>query len=121
MQQCLHALAPDAAPKPATENRKPETANCLVKREKGGKKAGKASSVKDKYEENQSTTKISKNFATSPGSFLGTLNSELETPNWVQDLDAGRFDISILNAIGAGRPLPELLDVFQAEIAAAGR
>jgi hypothetical protein len=121
MQQYLQALNPDATPQPAAGNRKPETANCLVKREKNGKKVGKTSSVKDKYEENQSTTKNAKNIATSPGSFLETRNPKLETPNWVQDLEAGRLDVSMLNAIGAGRPLPELLDVFQAEIAAAGR
>ena len=37
-----------------------------------------------------------------------------EAGSWLKDLDAGRLDIATLSAIGAGRPLPEVLPEFLA-------
>jgi hypothetical protein len=109
MQHYLHALNPDAAPIPSTEN-------CLLKREKGGKKPKKTVDLNDNHKEYQSDIPGAKNSgksprcpgrppAANPNLFPGTRNPDPETPAWVRALDEGRLDINTLHAIGAGRPI----------------
>jgi hypothetical protein len=79
-----------------------------VKREKGGKKAGKTPSWNDNTQKNQLDSKHQKSPEKIPGQLLVTRNPKFETPlfgsgNWVEDLDAGRINSDLLNAIGAGR------------------
>jgi hypothetical protein len=101
------------------------------KREKGGKKPGKITSRSNNYKEYHEVNKVGKNSGKNPGhpletrqphretppaSPLATRNAKLLTPDWVQDLDAGRLDLTTLNAIGAGR-LPDP-DLFQTSLPA---
>jgi hypothetical protein len=100
-----------------------------AKREKGGKKPGKTPPKRNIYHKYQQDNKISKISGKNPGTLLETRNVEPETPkvnpletrnlqlltpDWLQDLDAGRLDLATLNGIGAGR-LPDL-DLSQISI-----
>ncbi len=89
--------------------------------EKSGKKAGKAALRKGYSKEFQSDNKFDKSSGPGPrpqagwapkpeaGRFSFTQNSGLKTQNWIEDLDAGRLSVDLLNAIGAGRhPDPNL-------------
>jgi hypothetical protein len=83
--------------------------------EKGGKKSGKTAVDGIKKQNNQSVSRETKSFGKNPrppavsgpqpdaAELLEAWDPKLLTPDWVQDLDAGRLDVATLNAIGAGR------------------
>lgn len=76
--------------------------------EKSGKLAGNSAGHKKKSQENQEYMVNEKIFQKTGAS--------REAGKWLKDLDAGRLDIATLSAIGAGRPLPEVLPEFLAAI-----
>lgn len=102
---------------PQSSNQALGTGNRLSKKwKKSGKIPEKKTFQEDNSEGNKNDSllkKFSANF--SPGTRKGELET-LCVSNWLDDLASGRLDIDTLNAIGAGRPQPELLEVFKAEI-----
>ena len=88
----------------------PNTANRLFQqREKSGKLPGKTGGKKIKSKENQKHMFNEKIFGK---------NADCTCTNdWQGDLAAGRLDIATLNAIGAGRPLPNIFPEFLAAAA----
>jgi hypothetical protein len=76
--------------------------------EKSGKLAGNFVSHRKKSKENKKHMVNEKIFQKTGAS--------REDGKWLKDLDAGRLDIATLSAIGAGRPLPEVLPEFLAAI-----
>ena len=104
-------LPPLDRPTLATENRKPKTENRPFKQwEKSGKSAGKSAgkSVGKKnknkeYQKDRKNEKISQNYT--PCTCVD---------NCFDDLADARLELATLNAIGAGRPLPEIFPEFLA-------
>jgi hypothetical protein len=100
----------------ANHNRKPKTENRKLF-SRGGKLPGKTPCLRNKNKEYQIDMRLEKNsgkIPSAPGRQVGGNGAlPLPTSSWLQDLDAGRLDIDTLNAIGAGRPLPDPLAVFQ--------
>lgn len=103
-----------------TASRKPEKENCLARKwEKSGKLPGKIPCQAGNNKENQQDLQHQKNGGKHPP-VLGPDTSSDHGPavtsgNWLEDLAAGRLDFDILHALGAGRPLPGLLDDFKTE------
>jgi hypothetical protein len=104
MQQVLQSLAASMASVLPAENPQPQTSNHPVKWEKGRKLAGKKTSLKRINELNHKDSLSKKPASHIPG--------ELETSPLLDALAAGRLDLDTLNAIGAGRGLPEPLPIF---------
>jgi hypothetical protein len=100
----------------ANQTRKPKTENRKLS-SGGGKLPGKTPWQRNKNKEYQKDVRLEKNsgkIPSAPGPQVGGNGAlPLPTSSWLQDLDAGRLDIDTLNAIGAGRPLPDPLAVFQ--------
>jgi hypothetical protein len=87
-----------------------------AKREKGGKKAAQQHPGKNFNQLIQIDNEIKQHSGKSPGRPCENRQAERFHPRWLDGLAAGRLDIDTLNAIGAGRPQPELLEVFKADI-----
>ena len=95
-----------------TENGGRETAHGQVKWEKSGKSAGKAGLKTDKIKINQQV-RLNKNPFAASNPNAACINKD----HRCGDLTDGRFDLATLSAIGAGRPVPDIIPDF---LAAAG-
>jgi hypothetical protein len=94
MQQFLHILGSESAPATSADNRKLETENRFFKREKSGKLPGKTTFIKKNTKAYQKDSRLEK-------------SAGKNSASWIEDLDAGRLNVDLLNAIGVGRKLPE--------------
>ena len=105
-------LPPLDRPTLATENRKPKTANGPSQWEKRGKSAGKSVGKKNKnkeYQKDRINEKVSQNYTPCTG-----------VDNCFDELADARLELATLNAIGAGRRLPEIFPEFLAAAASRG-